>query len=154
MIKRWYYKFIYWLYSIIGTRITVEDICKDIATIEDALKELEEVKNAYFATKFSTPSLVRISEARLKAACIRLYEILNGRNLGTLMEQNDVMFVASFKKVLEDTYKENLGFYNNSLVAGKSAYMDPLGEGTDFSSFRLLFLLAMYLVEKIKRRDN
>jgi hypothetical protein len=44
MIKRWYYKFIYWLYSIIGTRITVEDICKDIATIEDALKELEEVK--------------------------------------------------------------------------------------------------------------
>ena len=153
MIRGWYYRFIYWLYSIIGTRVTVEDICKDIITIEDAIKELEEVKNAYFATKFSTPSLVRISSARLKAACIRLYEILNGKNIGTIMEQRDEMFIASFKKILEDTYKEDIGFYDNSLVTEKSVYLDPLGEGTDFATIRLLFLMAMYLVEKIKGRD-
>lgn len=153
MIKGWYYRFIYWLYSIIGTRTTVEDICKDIVTVEDALRELEEVENAYLATHLNTTPLAYISEARIRAVCIRLYEILNGKNIGTLMEQRDEVFVASFKKILENTYKEDIGFYNNSLVTEKSVYLDPLGEGTDFATLRLHFLLAMYLVEKIKGRD-
>lgn len=150
-MKKLYLILINLIYWIIGTRVTEEQIHKDLKTVEDVYDEYVAVVQNYLITKFCTKRLRRLSINRLKAISMRTLELVADKKYSWNYITSDEYFIGNMRVLIESDLKEEINFYEGTIVLGTTVEESLVNCSGD-SELDQLFSLCQYLIQKLKEK--
>ena len=146
-------KFGYWLinvlYWLVGTRVEIEDIYRDVNSISEVFSEYTSILKTHEITKFKNEKVKELSKRRLIALSMRAFEFIMGSEYSWPMNTPNIDYIQMFKDAILDNMNIKVELYEfeytteDEVVEGYVHCKDP--KLNDY------LLLCQFLIDRLNK---
>lgn len=136
-------KISYWLYEFLGRSESIV-ILGELRTWDDVYREYHAVLKAWNYGCFTTKRVRDISIERLKAVCMRMFDLATGKEHD--WKYYDRYFLRNILYMIDSELKENIHFYPGQMVTRSEVKQTPIQ--TEDEEVEQLFALSAWLGSK------